>query len=69
MKTAWCITGHSESGDDYGPWLFNKKPTDEQMEAILREDCPGEWDDEGPGAFGSYVHLSKPYEVLIIELP
>lgn len=65
--TVWCVTGHSESGDDYGPWLFNKKPTQKQLKKLLKEDCPGEWDD-GPGAFGSYVHLSKPFEVSIIEL-
>jgi hypothetical protein len=70
----WSVTGHSESGDDYGPWLFNKKPTDEQLEAILKEDCPGEFEEEedgtydGPGSFGSYVHLSNPVEIEVIEL-
>lgn len=52
------VTGHSESGDDYGPWVFTKRPSEEYMEAFLREYAPGEWDDDGPGDFGSYVYLS-----------
>jgi len=68
MQIVWCVTGHSESGDDYGPWLFDKKPTQKQLKKMLKEDCPNEWDDEGPGAFGSYVHLKGPFEVSIIEL-
>ncbi len=74
MKTVWCVLGHSESGDDYGPWLFNKKPTPEQLEALLKEECAGEFEEEedgtyeGPGDFGGYVHLTGPFETSIIEL-
>lgn len=53
---------HSESGDDYGPFLFSKKPTDAQLKAFLQERCPGEFEDEaedgdGPGEWGSYLHV------------
>lgn len=53
------VTGHSESGDDYGPWVFDKKPDDEFMKAFLKEYAAGDWDDDedGPGHYGSYVHL------------
>lgn len=64
--TIFCLTATSESGDDYGPFLFNKKPTDTQLEYWLREFCPGEFDDadaeneedSGPGVFGSYLHIN-----------
>jgi len=64
-KTIWAVSVSSESGDDYGPFLFDKKPNDKQLEYWLRELCPGEWDDadaededdRGPGVFGSYLHI------------
>ncbi|HEY5267674.1 MAG TPA: hypothetical protein VII94_00900 [Candidatus Saccharimonadales bacterium] len=54
------ITGRSESGDDYGPWVFDRAPSDEQLESFLREECAGDFceDDKGPGIFGSYVHIN-----------
>jgi len=68
----WSVTGESESGDDYGPWLFNKKPTDKQLELMLRTDYDYEFPDaedgEGPGSYGSYIHLSEPVEIEVIEL-
>ena len=53
------VTGHSESGDDYGPWVFTKKPSDEFMKAFLKEYAAGDFEDDedGPGDYGSYVHL------------
>lgn len=51
----WVLTASSESGDDYGPWLFDFKPTDRELEMFLREEAPGEWEDEGPGFKGSYL--------------
>ena len=69
----WSVTGESESGDDYGPFLFTKKPTEKQLELMLRADYDYEFPDpedgEGPGSFGSYIHLSEPVEVEVIELP
>lgn len=58
--TVCVITGHSESGDDYGPWVFDKKPSDEFLKKILAEYAPGEYppnEDDGPGIFGSELHL------------
>lgn len=59
--TVCVITGHSESGDDYGPWVFDKKPSDKFLKSFLKEVAPGEFfdgmDDDGPGIFGSELHL------------
>jgi hypothetical protein len=70
----WAITAHSESGDDYGVFLFDKKPTDDQLEYWLRELCPGEWEDadsededHGPGFRGSYLHIDVS-ETSVIKL-
>lgn len=55
-KTVFVVTGKSESGDSYGPVVFNGKPTDK----ILQQLCEA-WDfgdGDGPGAYGSFVHLS-----------
>lgn len=54
----------SESGDDYGPYLFRKQPTDEELFAFLlkyiEQECndltePDE--DEGPGFGGTNLHI------------
>ncbi len=64
------VTGHSESGDDYGPWVFDRKPSDEFMKAFLKEYAAGEWEDDedGPGHYGSYVHL-RFHSATIDKLP
>lgn len=52
----WIVEGHSESGDDYGPTRYNKKPTEKQLREFV-EATGEELDIDGPGNFGSYVHL------------
>lgn len=66
----WVVTAMSESSDHYGPWVFAKKPTDEQLKEFCKENCPGEFDccdgeDEmdGPGNWGSYLHVDEPKKV------
>ena len=65
------FTVSSESGDDYGPFLFDRKPTDAELEYWLREFCPGEWDDaedednRGPGIFGSYLHVDMSEQTVV----
>ena len=62
-KVVTVITAKSESCDDYGPWVFETRPTDEQLEAFLREHAAGEFEEnedgefDGPGIFGSYLHV------------
>ncbi len=56
MKKIFIVTGHSESGDDYGPKRFNKKPTNPQLRQFIK-DTGEELDCNGPGDFGSYVYL------------
>jgi hypothetical protein len=67
-KEIWIVTGRSESGDDYGPEVFDHEPTPEE----LSEWCHGndgyfaagydnvqEMKDagaEGPGYDGSYIY-------------
>lgn len=51
----WVVTGHSESGDDYGPEVYAQKPSDKTLKALV-----GSWDADdwcGPGHYGSYVYL------------
>lgn len=66
----WCITITSESGDDYGPHLFNREPTGDEIETFLKELAPCDWYDEsdGPGFRGSYLHVSGPFEISVVEL-
>jgi len=65
----WVVTAKSESSDDYGPWIFAKKPTDEELKRFCQEECSGEFVDDdnldedpgnGPGTWGSYLHVSGP---------
>lgn len=55
-QTVWVLTGHSESGDDYGPFVFAKKPFKKKLKEIAYD-----WDGvkgmRGPGDFGSFVFL------------
>jgi hypothetical protein len=52
----WVVTGKSESGDDYGPFILSKKPTKAKLKEICRR-C--DWDgDDGPGDFGSHTYLT-----------
>ncbi len=41
----FVITAHSESGDDYGPYLVAKKPTEKQVWELFNEIVPDELDD------------------------
>lgn len=52
----WVLTAHSESGDDFGPKVFSKKPTDKKLEKIAY-DWDGTPERDGPGDYGSYVEL------------
>ncbi len=58
----WAVTGHSESGDDYGPELFSVKPSETILKKLAHS-WDGVWEDddetyeEGPGSYGSYVAL------------
>lgn len=53
----FVLTGHSESGDDYGPLVFSLKPKKKQLREIAH-DWDGDENEDGPGNFGSYVYLS-----------
>lgn len=56
----WVVTGQSESGDPYGPWVFMKKPTQAKLKKLVREQGDDGADDDGPGDFGSWIHLNQP---------
>ncbi len=52
----WIVTATSESGDDYGPFIYRNEPNEEQLTKLVKElDWGG---GNGPGYAGSYVHLS-----------
>lgn len=60
MKKVWVVNANSESGDDYGPYLFDKKPTDKELETFMKDYWPDEFPEEkdGPGKWGSYLYIS-----------
>lgn len=62
----FVVTGSSESGDDYGPEVFKKKPTEEQLKSFVKS-CEGVIDGEGPGVYGSYIHLKVTEKELMEE--
>lgn len=45
-QTVWVATGTTESGDDWGPYVFDYEPTLEEVTAVLKEDMPYEFEDE-----------------------
>jgi hypothetical protein len=55
----WILSINTESGDTYGPFVFENKPDDRKSETFLKERFPDEWDvfDDGPGIFNSYMHI------------
>lgn len=58
----FIVIGNTESGDRVGPMAFEVKPTPKQLERILREDYPQEFEDgPGPGFAESYIHLDRIY--------
>jgi hypothetical protein len=64
-KPLHILSVHSESGDDYGPFLFEAVPTDEELMEFLRENTSPdevEYEDpeekDGPGWNGTYLHLT-----------
>jgi len=81
VNAVHVITLKSESGDDYGPFVFNRQPTDKELEKFLRFYCEQEFvepdshdedegcgDQSGPGIFGSCLHMQMNCEIEITEL-
>lgn len=55
----WILTAKSESGDDYGPWVFRKPPTNAEITKFLLKRVPSEFEGgDGPGHAGSYLHVT-----------
>lgn len=55
-KSVWVVWGKSESCDDYGPVVFAQEPPEKTLKKLCYEWDGGEG--KGPGAYGSYIHLS-----------
>ena len=53
----WIVSGHSESGDDYGPKRYDHEPTKKDLEDFIKNETPEELNCDGPGDFGSCVYL------------
>jgi hypothetical protein len=53
----YVLTALSESGDYYGPFVFDKEPTEAIQRKIIEEEIGEELDVDGPGDFDSYVYL------------
>lgn len=58
MAKVWVVTGESESGDHYGPWVVSEKPDEQKLRQIASHCDWPEGEDEGPGDFGSYTFLT-----------
>lgn len=64
-KPVWIINATSESGDDYGPKVYDHEPTEQDKKDFIKNETPEDLgeillargEDEGPGDFGSYVYL------------
>ena len=56
MRNVYVVKGHSESGDHYVA-LFANKPTDDQLSDLCYK-WDGDPEQDGPGDYGSYVHLT-----------
>ena len=52
------LSVRSESGDDYGPYIFDYKPTDEELLEFLREEIggPDVEDPDGPGFMDTWLY-------------
>jgi hypothetical protein len=66
MKKVHVCSVMSESSDHYGPFVFEKKPTDRKLLAFLKERCGSEADEtaNGPGWKGTYLHLDWSVQVV-----
>lgn len=63
-NTVWVVTGKSESGDHYGPWVLSVEPNKNKLKEIC-ELCDWPDDEEdGPGVFGSYTYLTVTAKVV-----
>ena len=60
--TVFVVTGKSESGDSYGPYVYKTKPSDKVLKELVKGLDYGEGD--GPGDYGSYVYLSVDERVI-----
>lgn len=57
MAGFWAVTGSSESGDHYGPFLFDHAPTDDEKKQLIMDEC--DWaEPDGPGDYGSFTYLT-----------
>ncbi len=56
-KEIWMVSGTSESGDFFGPLLFDSAPSDKTLKDLCYK-WDGDEDEDGPGDYGSYIHLS-----------
>lgn len=55
----WVVNAVSESTDHYGPFVFDHKPSDKEIIALFRKEAPGEWPEDGPGDYGSWLFISN----------
>jgi hypothetical protein len=63
--TVWVTWAESESGDDYGRYVLAHEPSNKELEEFWRERAESEFPveddegelDEGPGDWGSWLHV------------
>lgn len=37
----WLLQACTEEGDEYGPWVFARKPSERAVERVLELEAPG----------------------------
>lgn len=42
----WVLTGRTESGDDIGPYVWGKEPTQAEIDAVFMRDIPDEVEED-----------------------
>lgn len=60
--TVWAFWVKTDSGDEHGPFVFNRELTDDELETFLRSEFSDEFveEHEGPGDFDSYAYVTHP---------
>ena len=46
MNYVWVCSGRTESGDDVGPYIWAREPSQEEVDAILSRDMPDDFAEE-----------------------
>ena len=58
LKRVWVLSCETESGDEYGPWVFAYKPEPDECQDVMKRNLAEEYE------YISYVKLSYSVPVM-----